>query len=78
MSVGLVPASAVPESIDDMQARSKHGFWVPDMSVKCFVGWHLKFSAGGYAHHSKLSTTCTNAYRKHSFARFYALERQKE
>lgn len=28
------------------QARSKHGFWVPDMSVKCFAGWHLKLSAG--------------------------------
>ncbi len=60
-----------------MQARSQHGFWVPDMSVKCFVGWHLKFSAGGYAHHSQLSTACTNAYRKHSFARSMHLRGKK-
>ncbi|DBA96201.1 TPA: hypothetical protein ACH3X3_002401 [Trebouxia sp. C0006] len=24
-----------------VQARLQHGFWVPDMSVKCFAGWHL-------------------------------------
>ncbi|DBA69633.1 TPA: hypothetical protein ACH3X2_012695 [Trebouxia sp. C0005] len=28
------------------QARARHGYWVPDMSVQCFVGWHLKLSAG--------------------------------
>ncbi|KAL0038989.1 hypothetical protein WJX77_004333 [Trebouxia sp. C0004] len=28
------------------KARSQHGFWVPDMSVECFAGWHLKLSAG--------------------------------
>ncbi|KAL0046985.1 hypothetical protein WJX82_003591 [Trebouxia sp. C0006] len=28
------------------QARARHGYWVPDMSVQCFAGWHLKLSAG--------------------------------
>ncbi len=45
-------ASAVTRSLDDMQARWQHGYWVPDMSVKCFAGWHLKLSAGEYAHDS--------------------------
>jgi len=61
-----------------MQARSSLGYWVPDMSVKCFAGWHLKLSAGGYAHHPQLSTAYTNAYRQHSFSRVYALKRQAE
>ena len=68
-----MPASAVPKSVDYMQARARHGYWVPDMSVQCFAGWHLKLSAGGYTHHSKLSTACTTAYRLHSFTRMYAV-----
>lgn len=29
-----------------MQANWKWGYWVPDMSVKCFDGWHLGFALG--------------------------------
>ncbi len=72
----MPPTSAATCSVDGMQARWPHGYWVPDMSVQCFAGWHLKLSAGGYTHHSNLSTACANAYRQHSFTRVFTLKRQ--
>ena len=52
MHVGLMSTSAATSSGGGMQARWWLGYWVPDMSVQCFKGWHLKLSAGGCAHSS--------------------------
>lgn len=29
-----------------LQANWRWGYWVPDMTIKCYQGWHLGFSAG--------------------------------
>lgn len=29
-----------------MQAKWARGYWLPDMSVQCFTGWHLKLVLG--------------------------------
>ena len=29
-----------------MQATWAWGYWLPDMSIRCFVGWHLRLSLG--------------------------------
>ena len=29
-----------------LQATWKWGYWVPDMTVQCYGGWHLGFSVG--------------------------------
>ena len=29
-----------------LQAAKKYGYWVPDMSVECLTGWHLRLALG--------------------------------
>lgn len=49
--------------VDGMQARHKYGYWVPDMTVECFSGWHKSISFGESAH-SLLQNPCL-AYADH-------------
>lgn len=32
--------------ICELQATAEWGYWVPDMAVQCFRGWHLPLSLG--------------------------------
>ena len=47
MPVAVWPA-AVGESViaDCVQATWAYGYWLPDMSIECFTGWHLKLVWG--------------------------------
>ena len=40
-----------------MQATWAWGYWLPDMSIRCFVGWHLRLSLGGMDCCDPLSTS---------------------